>query len=710
MDSRIRLSWRSGSYVRRIPLLLSFTTMIVTASQPPKAKVVPKKITAHGETRIDNYFWLRDKTNPEVIAHLEAENAYTSGIMKDAEALQEKLYKEMVGRIQEDDVSVPVRRAGYLYYTRTEKGKQYPLWCRKQGADGAEQVMLDGNRMAEGHGYFVIGAVAPSPDQALLAYALDTAGDEEMTVRVKRLATGEHLSDQIEKAAASIVWAEDGRTLFYPVQDAAKRPYKLMRHTLGTPASSDVEVWHEKDERFNVGVSKTLSRGYILLTLDSQTTSEIRYIKATEPLSAWKVLAPRVRDVEAEAVHHGDSFYIRISDTSRTFRLAQAPVADPRKENWKELLAPRPDVTLEEIEAYRDHLITVERDAGLRKIRVRKLSAGEEHFVTMPEASYALSVGGSVEFDSTTLRFVYASLVTPSSTYDYDMDSRQRTLLKRQPVLGGYSPEDYATERITATARDGVEVPVSLVYRKGLKKDGSAPALLYGYGSYGIPSDAYFSSDRISLLDRGFVFAIAHIRGGGDLGKPWHEAGRMLNKRNSFTDFIAAAEALVEQKYTSSRKLAILGGSAGGLLMGAVVNLRPDLFGAVVAKVPFVDVVNTMEDASLPLTIGEYEEWGNPAEQKYYAYIRGYSPYDNIENQTYPNMLVTAGLNDPRVSYWEPAKWVAKLRTLKRGDNLLLMKTNMGAGHFGASGRYERFKETAFDYAFLLKALGLSMQ
>ncbi len=696
--------------MQRVTVLLLFTTMLATASQPPKAKVVPKKTTAHGETRTDNYFWLREKTNPEVISYLEAENAYTSGVMKDTEALREKLYTEMVGRIQEDDLSVPVRRGEFFYYTRTQKGKQYSLWCRKKGQDGAEQVMLDGNAMAEGHEYFVIGAVAPSPDQNLLAYAQDTAGDEEMTVRVKRLETGEHLPDQIEKAAATLVWAEDGKTLFYPVLDAAKRPYKLMRHTLGTAASEDVEVWHEKDERFNVGVAKTLSRGYILLTLDSQTTSEIRYIKSTEPHGEWKMLVPRVQDVEAEAVHHGDSFYIRISDTSKTFRLVQAPVAEPLKEKWKEVLAARPDVTLEEIEAYRDHLITVERDAGLRKIRVRKLSNGDEHFVTMPEASYTLAVGGSIEFDSPVVRFVYTSLVTPSSTYDYDMDSRQRTLLKRQPVLGGYNPDDYATERITATARDGVKVPVSLVYRKGFKKDGAAPALLYGYGAYGIPSDAYFSSDRISLLNRGFVFAIAHIRGGGDLGKPWHEAGRMLNKRNSFTDFIAAAEVLTAQKYTSPKKLAILGGSAGGLLMGAVVNLRPDLFGAVVAKVPFVDVVNTMEDASLPLTVGEYEEWGNPSDEKYYGYIRGYSPYDNVESQVYPNMLVTAGLNDPRVSYWEPAKWVAKLRTVKKGENLLLMKTNMGAGHFGASGRYERFKETAFDYAFLLKALGLPLE
>lgn len=704
----------ASTAIRTISFICFHTlmTLSVNAAEttPPKARISPKVIEAHGEKRTDNYFWLREKTNPEVIKYLEDENAYTASVMNNTDALQQKLYKEMVGRIEETDLSVPVRRGDYLYYSRTEKGKQYPIWCRKKGEQGAEEAMLDGNAMADGHKYFVMGAIAPSPDQALLAYALDTVGDEEMTIRVKRLASGEHLSDQIEKTAANVVWAEDGKTLFYTLLDEAKRPYKLMRHTLGEAAAKDVEVWHEKDERFNVHVSKSMSKGYLFLALDSQTTTEIRYIDAKQPTGGWKVLVPRVQDVEASAAHHGDSFYIRISDTSKTFRLVKAPVADPRKEKWQELIAARKEVTLEDVEAYADHLVVEERDGGLVMIRVRKFSDGSEHFITMPEASYALGVGGSVEYNSNILRFTYTSLVTPSSVYDYNMDTRERTLMKRQPVLGGYDPANYATERIMAKSYDGVQVPISLVYRKGLKKDGTAPALLYGYGSYGIPSDAYFSSDRVSLLDRGFVFAIAHIRGGGDLGKLWHEEGRMLKKRNSFSDFVAAAEALIAQKYTSQKKLAILGGSAGGLLMGAVVNMRPDLFGAVVAKVPFVDVVNTMEDASLPLTVGEYEEWGNPADQQYYSYIRSYSPYDNVERQEYPNMLITAGLNDPRVSYWEPAKWTAKLRTMKKGNHLLLMKTNMGAGHFGASGRYDRFKETAFDYAFILKALGQPLE
>ena len=684
--------------------------MTLTATEPPKAKTVPRKIEAHGETRTDNYFWLREKTNPEVLKYLEAENAYTAETLKDTLPLQEKLYKEILGRIKETDLSVPVRRGEYFYYSRTEAGKQYPIWCRRMGEEGAEQVMLDGNAMAAGLKYFMLGALAPSPDQKLLAYAVDSAGNEEMTIRVKNLDTGSLLEDRVEKAAATVVWAEDGKTLFYPVRDAAQRPYKVMRHRLGQPSSADAEAWHEKDERFELDVSKSLSREYLFLQIDSQTTTEIRYMPAGKPEGEWKILVPRTQDVEASVAHHGEWFYILISDTAKTFRLVKAPVSDPRKEKWVELIAARPDVTLEEVEAFRDHLVVVERDAGLRKIRIRKFSTGEEHFVTMPEASYSLSAGGNAEFDSNLLRYTYTSLVTPSSTYDYNMDTRERTLKKRQPVLGGYDPDSYATERIVATARDGAKVPISLVYRKGFEKNGRAPALLYGYGAYGLPSDPYFSSERVSLLDRGFVYAIAHIRGGGDLGKPWHEAGRMKNKRNSFTDFIAAAETLVAQKYTSPRKLAILGGSAGGLLMGAVVNLRPDLFGAVIAKVPFVDVINTMEDASLPLTVGEYEEWGNPADKDSYAYIRGYSPYDNVERQEYPNMLVTGGLNDPRVSYWEPAKWVARLRAMKKGSNLLLLKTEMGAGHFGASGRYERFKETALDYAFLLKALGLPLQ
>jgi oligopeptidase B len=672
---------------------------------PPTAPIRPKVIENHGDRRIDNYFWLRDKSNPEVIAHLEAENRYTESQMKATEALQSTLYQEIVARIQEDDTSAPTRRGNFAYYTRTRKGQQYPTWCRRQGATGSEQVLLDGNELARGHKYFQVGSFSVSPDQKLLAYGTDTEGDEILTVRVKDLATGQLLPDQIGNANTSLVWAEDNKTLFYNVLDAAKRPYKAFRHTLGQSAP-DTEVYHETDERFTVEISKTRSKAFILLQINSAITGEVRYLPAAKPSAAFTVLYPRTQNVEYDATHHAGSWYVRINDTGRTFRLIQAPLANPARK--KELIPARADVTLEDVGAFADHLVITERQQGLLKLRIRRLSNGAEHFVSLPEPVYTLSAPGGPEFDTTLLRFNYTSLVTPPSTFDYDMNARTRTLVKQQPVLGGFDSRNYTSERIFATAADGTRIPVSLVYRKGLKKDGAAPALLYGYGSYGIPSEPNFSSERLSLLDRGFVYAIAHIRGGSDLGKTWHDAGKMLNKRTTFTDFIAAAEFLSKEKYTQPKRLAIMGGSAGGLLMGAVTNMRPDLFGAIIAKVPFVDVLSTMMDATLPLTVGEYEEWGNPADERAYRYMRSYSPYDNVESQIFPNMLVTAGLNDPRVSYWEPAKWVAKLRTLKKDNHLLLLKTNMGAGHFGASGRYERYKETAFDYAFLFQALGVA--
>ncbi len=680
------------------------TTALPAELQPPTAAIRPKVIENHGDSRTDNYFWLREKSNPEVVAHLEAENRYTESRMKATEALQTTLYQEIVARIQEDDTSAPTRQGDFEYYTRTTKGQQYPTWCRRRGAKGQEQVLLDGNELARGHKYFQVGAFSVSPDQKLLAYATDTEGDEILTVRVKDLATGQLLPDEIRNAYYSLVWAEDNKTLFYNVLDAAKRPYKVFRHTLGQ-AAPDTEVYHESDERFTVEVSKTRSKAFVLLQIHSAITSEIRYLPAAKPAAAFAVLYPRTQDVEYEATHHADHWYVRINDTGRTFRLIQAPLANP--EQKKELIAARPEVTIEDVGAFADHLVITERQEGLRKLRIRRLSSGAEHYVTLPEPVYTLSAPGGPEFDTTLLRFNYTSLVTPPSTYDYDMNARTRVLVKQQPVLGGFDSRNYISERIFATAADGTKIPVSLVYRKGFKKDGNAPAMLYGYGSYGIPSEPNFSSERLSLLDRGFVYAIAHIRGGSDLGKTWHDAGKMLNKRNTFTDFIAAAELLSKEKYTQPKRLGIMGGSAGGLLMGAVTNMRPDLFGAVIAKVPFVDVLSTMMDSTLPLTVGEYEEWGNPADEKAYRYMRSYSPYDNVERQGFPHMLVTAGLNDPRVSYWEPAKWVAKLRTMKKGDHLLLLKTNMGAGHFGASGRYERYKETAFDYAFLFQALGV---
>ncbi len=678
--------------------------------RPPVAKQQPKVLELHGERRTDPYFWLREKKDPEVIRYLEAENAWTEAQMRDTQALQEKLYTEIVGRIQETDTSAPARSGPYRYYSRTEKGKNYAIYCRRKGESGPEEVLLDANKEAEGTKFFQLGIYDVSPDHALLAYGTDTDGSEEYTVRWKELGGGKLLDDRLDKVSAGFAWANDNRTVFYVTEDEARRPYRLYRHVLGRPQAEDVLVYEEKDERFRISISVTRSKQFLVMGLESQTTSEIRVAPADKPGEPFRTVVPRRQDVEASLAHVPGRFFVRVNDTGRTFRLVEMPEAGAAPAQWKEILPARADVTLEDVDAYANHLVVTERDRGLLKLRVRRLSDGQEHFVQFPEASYTLYGGGGDDFDTNLLRFHYTSLTTPNSAFDYDMESRQRTLVKQQAVLGGFDAANYASERLEAAAPDGTKVPLSLVYRKGLKRDGSHPALLYGYGSYGIPSDAAFSSSVISLLDRGFVYAIAHIRGGGDLGKTWHDAGRMLNKRNSFTDFIAAAELLVKEKYTQPKRLGILGGSAGGLLMGAVVNMRPDLFGAVIAKVPFVDVLSTMMDSTLPLTVGEYEEWGNPADERYYRYMRSYSPYDNVERQAFPHMLVTAGLNDPRVSYWEPAKWVAKLRSMKKDQNLLLLKTNMAAGHGGASGRYERFKETALDYAFLMKALGVPLQ
>lgn len=667
----------------------------------PVALKEPKEIVSHGERRVDDYFWLRDRERPETLDYLNAENAYTRQEMACTEALQRQLYDEMVGRIQETDVSAPVHRARYDYYTRTQAGLQYSIECRRL-AGGDEEILLDNNELAKGFEYFQLGEFALSPNQQRLAYSVDTEGHEDFTVRVKDLATQQELADVIPLTADTLEWSGNGETLFYTLKDETLRPFRVMRHRLGTPVEDDVELWREDDERFVASVVKSQDGRFLFLVLDSATTTEVRFLRADAPDQAWQVVVPRKQDVEAEVEHRNGHFLIRINDTGKTFRLVEAAVDAPLE--WTEVIAARTEVTLETLLPLRGHLVLMERVNGLRRLRVIP-DAGAEHIIEMPEPVYTISLAGNAEFDTAVLRFVYSSLVTPSTAYDYHLDSRDWTMVKRQPVLGGFDPARYVCRRIEAEAQDGVRVPVSIVYRKDTPLDGSAPALLYGYGAYGLTSEPGFQSDRLSLLDRGFVYAIAHIRGGGDLGKLWHEAGRMKNKPNTFTDFIAAAEALIAQKFTSNDRLAILGGSAGGLLMGAVLNLRPDLFGAVIAKVPFVDVLNTMEDATLPLTVGEYEEWGNPGDPEFFHLIRSYSPYDNVTAQAYPALLVTAGLNDPRVSYWEPAKWVAKLRTLKTADAPLLLKVNMGAGHFGVSGRYARFKETAFEYAFLIRQL-----
>jgi oligopeptidase B len=673
-------------------------------TQLPVAKIEPTTTTLHGDVRVDNYFWLRHRDDPETMRYLEAENAYTQAMMKPAEPLQAKLYSEMLGRLQQTDLSVPVRRDNYFYYTRTEEGKQYPIYCRKRGSLEAEEtILLDANSLAEGQKYFQMGVFAPSPNHQLLAYSTDLSGDEVFTVHVKDLETGELLADQIPNTTSSLEWAGDNSTFFYTILDEAKRPFQVFRHALG--GRNDDLIYHEEDQRFEVDLSKTSSRAYILLNSASPLTTEMRYLDANAPGGEFRVVLPRVHGTEYDFTHHGSSFFIRTNDGAKTFRVVEAPVADASRPNWREVLPARPNVTVESVNAFADHRVFEERELGLTKIRIRSFGSGQTHFVEFPEPVYSAGLTGNAEYATKLLRFTYTSLVTPHSIFDYDMETCERELKKQQPVLGGYDSSQYQSERIYAAAPDGVQVPISLVYKQGMIRDGRAPMLLYGYGAYGISADPNFSSDRLSLLNRGVVYAIAHIRGGGDLGKPWHEDGRLLKKKNTFTDFIACAEALIAGGYTSPGRLAIEGRSAGGLLAGAVTNMRPDLFAVVLAGVPFVDALNTMLDATLPLTVGEYEEWGNPEEKQFYDYIKSYAPYENVQPKRYPSILITAGLNDPRVPYWEGAKWAAKLRALKLDDRLLLLKTQMGSGHFGSSGRYEYLKETAFRYAFLLTAL-----
>jgi oligopeptidase B len=629
--------------------------------------------------------------------------------MAHTKPLREELYHEILGRIQETDLSVPVKRDDYFYYTRTEEGKAYSIQCRQRGGpDGPEEILLDSNVLAEGQKYFRLGNFAVSPDHRLLAYSTDLEGDEAYTIQVKNLETGDLLPDRIANTYYTLEWANDNRTFFYTVLDETKRPYRAFRHALG--AVSDTLVYQEDDGRFALGLGKTRSRRFVFIELSSPLTSELRYLEAADPHGDFRVMLPRRQGVEYDASHHGEYFYIRTNDGAKNFRLMRTSVANPSMENWHEVIPARADVTIEGVDSFEDHLAVYERERGLETICIRDGLGAFSHYIDFPEPVYTVSASGNAEYTTNLLRFNYTSLVTPTSVFDYNVRTRQRELKKQYEVRGGYDASQYQSERIFAKAPDGVEVPISLVYRRGFERHGTSPLLLYGYGAYGHSIDPRFSSDRLSLLDRGLVFAIAHIRGGAELGEVWHDQGKLLQKRNTFSDFIACAEHLISTRYTASDRLAIMGGSAGGLLMGAVLNMRPELFHAVIAKVPFVDTLNTMLDPTLPLTMSEYEEWGNPEEKQYYDYIRSYSPYDNVAAREYPTMLVTAGLNDPRVSFWEPAKWVAKLRALKKDSNVLLLKTDMGSGHFGPSGRYEGIKEVAFDYAFLLDSLGIQGQ
>ena len=695
--------------------LAAFLSLPLTAAdapevRPPMAKKIPKTTEIHGDRLQDDYFWLRERTNPEVRAYLDEENRYTDAFMKGTEGFREKLYDEMLGRIKQTDLSVPYRYQGYFYYSRTETGKQYAIRCRRKGSlEAPEQVLLNLNELAKGERFMAVGDWDVTDDGNVMAYTTDTTGFRNYTLHIKDLTTGKIFPGETVEKVSSLTWAADKKTLFYTVDDAAKRPYRLYRHILGTPVSGDALVYEEKDELFTVGVSRSGSRKYLKLGLGSHTSSEWRILPAGDPAGAWRLVAPREKEHEYDVDHRGDLLYIRTnSGGCRNFRVVTAPVADPGRENWKEIVPCREDVMVSGVDLFSTHMVLMEREDGLQHFRITDFASGDSHRIAFPEAVYAAYPQDNNEFDTTTLRYNYQSLTMPLSVYDYDIKNRKSTLLKRTEVLGGYDPAQYQAERRYATAADGTKVPISLVYRKGLQKNGKNPALLYAYGSYGSSMFATFSSNRLSLLDRGLVYAIAHIRGGGEMGKKWHDQGKMLAKKNTFTDFIACAETLIAEGYTAKDRLVIEGGSAGGLLMGVVTNMRPDLFKAVVNHVPFVDVINTMLDPSLPLTVGEFEEWGDPRIPEQYVYLKSYSPYDNIEAKNYPAILVKTSFDDSQVMYWEPAKYVAKLRATKTDRNPLIFKINMAGGHGGASGRYDRLKEVAFDYSFMLSMLGIS--
>ncbi len=686
-------------------------------AEPPVAKQVPHRLETHGDVRIDEYYWLREREDPEVIAYLGAENEYTEAVLAHTEALQEDLYEEIVGRIPQEDESAPVFDDGYWYYRRFEEGEDYPVYLRKKGSlDAPEEVILDGPELARGHDFFSLQGMAVSPDGRTVAYGVDTVGRRRYTIRFKDLATGETLPDEIRDKTPALAWAADSRTLFYTGQDPQTlRADSVYRHVLGTDPASDPLVYAEEDEEYRCFVSESRSDDYLLIGSFQTETSEYRYLPADDPAGDFRVFAPRDEGHRYTVDHAGDRFYVLTNDTGKNFRLASTPVGDTSRASWSEVVPHREEVYLEEALAFRGHLALAERRGGLTRIRVLPRPTGggvavqgedAGHFVGLDEESYTVFLGANPEVDTDTLRFDYSSLTTPWTAYDYSMDERELRLIDRQEVPGGFDPADYRTERLLAPARDGERIPVSIVYGKDFRKDGSRPLLLHGYGSYGATIDPSFDPARLSLLDRGFAFAIAHVRGGQIYGREWYEQGRLLHKKNTFTDFVDVAEHLVAEGYADPGRLYARGGSAGGLLMGAVVNLRPDLWDGVVAHVPFVDVVTTMLDETIPLTTFEYDEWGDPREKEYYDYMLSYSPYDNVEAKDYPDLLVTTGLHDSQVQYWEPAKWVARLRERKTDDNRLLLKTNMEAGHGGASGRFRKQRETALEWAFLLDLSG----
>lgn len=691
-----------------IVVVASATTLGAQDLKPPVATVKPKVDTLHGEVRTDNYFWIREKTNPEVISYLEAENAYTAAKMKHTEALQQKLYDEMLSRIKETDVSVPYRDNGYYYSTRTEKGKNYAIRVRRKGSLSApEEVFLDDNALAAGKKFSQVGDWAITPGGSRLAYLHDTTALRVYTLYVKDLNTGKLLADSISRVVPSVAWAND-TVLFYQTADSARRSDAVWRHVLGTPQSQDVEVFHEKDVLNSVGVGRSKDGKYILIPDDGFTSSESRAIPTSNPFATPIVLAARRPNVEYQIDHIDGAFLMTTNDGAQNFKVMRMADDQIGRGQWTEFIPTSDSVFIEYLEPFKNHLVVVQRSGGLRRLRVMDLKTRRAPFyITFPEAAYAVSPTGNAEFDSDTLRFAYQSMVTPSTTYDYAMSTRQRVVKKKLEVPG-FDPSRYEVKRFMVRARDGVMVPVSMIVGKGWKQDGTHPLLEYAYGSYGSTTEAGFNSSVLSLVDRGFGYAIAHIRGGQEMGRAWYDQGKMMNKKNTFNDFVDVAQYLVDNKFTSKDRLIANGGSAGGLLMGAVVNMRPDLFKAVVADVPFVDVINTMMDASIPLTAQEWQQWGDPHDAAQYAYMRSYSPYDNVERKAYPWMLVTTSLNDSQVGYWEPAKWVAKLRSMKTDSNPLYIKINMAGGHGGSSGRYDVLRERAFRYAFMLDAVGIT--
>ncbi len=678
--------------------------------KPPIARKIPKTIEKHGHARVDEYYWLNDRENPEVVEYLKQENEYYEKSTGHTAEFREALFQEMKARIKEDDSSVPYFYNGYYYITRFETGKNYPIYSRKKGSlDAPEEILFNCNEMAEGHGYFQLAGFSISPDNRFAAFGTDTVGRRIFTIAIKNLETGELFPDTILNSTGNAAWANDNATLFYTVQDEVTlRPHKIYRHRKGTPADQDELVFHEKDETFHIEVSKTKSRKYLVIDCESTVTTESRILEADTPDGDFRVFQKRKRGLEYGVWHYDGNFYIRTNkDKATNFKLMQTAEDKTEASNWRDLIPHREEVLIEDLEIFKNYLVVAERSDGLNKIRIMPWD-GESYYLPFENETYSASVGANPDFNTEILRYSYQSMATPSSVIDFNMRTREKTIMKEQQVLGGdFDKSNYIEERIWATAGDGTRIPISMVYRKGIEKNGGNPLLLYAYGSYGITMEPYFSSTRLSLLDRGFIYAIAHVRGGEDMGRQWYDDGKMLRKKNTFTDFIDCSRHLISEGYTSEKHLYAEGGSAGGLLMGAVVNIAPALYNGIIAQVPFVDVVTTMLDESIPLTTGEYDEWGNPNEQEYYEYMLSYSPYDNIKKQDYPNMFISTGLHDSQVQYWEPAKWVARLRSVKTDSNKLFLVTNMEAGHGGASGRFEALRELAREFSFFLDLEGI---